>query len=406
MGAQWPRILLLLCAVCPAGAQIDSTRRELIQLGYDQPLVGQGPLAVYGYYYRNAPGFLQNSNLTLRLAVAPVYLDSELGVSRALGPHTDVGFGVAGGGFADSYSEVRKGEYLKKESFYGHGGEVAVAVYHLFNPDRLIPLYAVARGSTHYSAFSDTSDTATGFELPDDQFSYRVRAGLRWGGREPLLLPALAMELSAWYEGAFRTRPGTYGLDGDRTVESDSHLFWGRALLTYTSPKSRNSFAASLTLGTGRQLDRFTAYRLGGNLPLQAEFPLSLPGYYLQELSAESFGLLGASYSLALDHKKCWWVHVTASTAFLEYLGGLEQENLWNNGVGGGLIFRSPSDSWQLAVAYGYGIDANRADGYGGHSLTILLQFDLDRTRRRFFDLNADLNRSRGLQQFIRTIFR
>src|SRR5262245_20046760 len=94
-----------LGATFTVSAQIDPVRRELIQLGYTQPLQGRGPLAAYGFYYLNKPQFLHRTNLTLRLAVAPVYLDSELGVARVLSPSTDVGFGIAGGGFADSYSE-------------------------------------------------------------------------------------------------------------------------------------------------------------------------------------------------------------------------------------------------------------------------------------------------------------
>jgi len=79
-------------------------------------------LSGYAFYYRNQPNFLR-TNLTLRLAAAPVYLDSELGLTGALGPHTDLGIGLAGGGFADSYFEVRQGEFLRGESFLGHGGE-------------------------------------------------------------------------------------------------------------------------------------------------------------------------------------------------------------------------------------------------------------------------------------------
>ena len=52
--------------------------------------------------------------------------------------------------------------------------------------------------------------------------------------------------------------------------------------------------------------DRFSAYRLGGFLPLVAEFPLSLPGYYFQEISARQFVLLNASYLLPLDAEKRW----------------------------------------------------------------------------------------------------
>ena len=82
-------------------AQIDSEKRRLLQLGYNQPLQGRGPISGYAFFYWNQPNFLQ-TNLTLRLAVAPVYLDSELGIGHALGAHTDLALGLAGGGFADS----------------------------------------------------------------------------------------------------------------------------------------------------------------------------------------------------------------------------------------------------------------------------------------------------------------
>src|SRR5216684_1719793 len=85
-------------AVCPfllALGQIDPVKRELIQFGYNAPLEGHPPLSAYAFYYRNQPDFL-HTNLTLRLAIAPTYVDSELGISQALGAHTDLGIGVAG----------------------------------------------------------------------------------------------------------------------------------------------------------------------------------------------------------------------------------------------------------------------------------------------------------------------
>lgn len=397
---------LSLNMVFGASAQIDPTKRELIQLGYNQPLQGRGPLAAYGFYYLNQPEFLKRTNLTLRLAVAPVYMDSELGLARALGPNTDVGLGLAGGGFADGYSEVRGGKYEQEESFLGHGGEVSSTVYHLFNPGQRIPLYALVRGAVHYSAFADDDKTANNFVLPEDQFSFRVRAGFRWGGREPLMQPDLAMEISAWYEGEFRSQPGPYGFSGDRNVERNPNLFWGRALLAYTLPEWKHNFGLNLTAGTGTDLDRLSAYRLGGNLPLYSEFPLSLPGYYFQEITARSFFLLGGNYSLPLDARQRWRIAASASVARVDYLEGLEQPGHWHSGVGGGLVYRSPSDSWQVAVGYGYGIQAIRNGDRGAHSLSILVQFDLDNTRRRFFDPTVNINRSRGLQSIMRTIFR
>ena len=275
-GGCWLALLL-----APAvSAQIDPVQRDLIQFGYNQPVEGRAPLAGYMYYYRNQPEFLR-TNLTLRLALAPTYLDSELGLSHALGADTDFGLGVAGGGFADSYNEMRGGKWIDGESFDGHGAELSASVYHLFNPGQLVPLNLVVRGAAHYSAYA-RNETAAGFQLPEDGTTFSVRTGLRWGGIEPTLFPALAMELSVWYEGQFRTAPGAYGFGGDRELESASHLFWASAALSYTLPDSQQNFFARLIAGTSMDADRFSAYRLGGFLPLVAEYPLSLPGYFFQ----------------------------------------------------------------------------------------------------------------------------
>src|SRR6266403_2071444 len=144
-------VLMVGCGItfCSMG-QIDPFSRELIQVGYNQALQGHPPLSGYAFYYLNKPNFF-NTNLTLRLAVAPTYLDAELGISHVLDEHTDLGIGLAGGGFADSYSEIRGGKFLPEESFTGHNGEVSLSVYHLFNPGQEIPLNLVVRGSVHRS---------------------------------------------------------------------------------------------------------------------------------------------------------------------------------------------------------------------------------------------------------------
>jgi len=123
------------------------------------------------------------------------------------------------------------------------------------------------------------------------------------------------MELSAWYENMFRLRPSVYGFAGDREIKQTSHLFWARALLAYTFPKSKQSFSVSLTGGASLDADRFSAYRLGGILPMASEFPLTLPGYYYQEISAQKFVLFGGQYSVPLGASKSWALNFVATTA-------------------------------------------------------------------------------------------
>src|SRR5207244_12199966 len=97
----WFLLLVFLGASATTHAQIDPEKRRLFQLGYNQPIQGRGPLSGYAFYYFSEPGFIQ-SNLTLRLAIAPAYVDSELGIRHALGADPDLAVGLAGGGFADA----------------------------------------------------------------------------------------------------------------------------------------------------------------------------------------------------------------------------------------------------------------------------------------------------------------
>ncbi len=379
--------LLWLCLLVPlpASAQIDPTRRDLVQFGYNQAFSGHAPLAGYAYYYHNQPDFLR-TNLTLRLSVAPVYLDSELGFVGALGPNTDFGLGLAGGGYADSYNEIHGGTFYPSESFEGNGAEISAGVYHLFNPADEIPLNYILRGTAHYSFYNRDSDTAPDFQLPNDHADFGVRTGLRWGGVEPTLFPPLAMELSVWYEGHLRTDQGAYGINDAYELNRQSHLFWTEAALAYTLPKSQQSFYVRLTAGTSVDADRFSAYRLGGFLPLVSEFPLSLPGYFFQEFSARQFVLLNANYLVPLDPGKLWSLDLNASTAVLDYLPGAEQPGNSLSGVGGGILYHTPSDRWKIILNYAYGIEAVRANGRGANSVGVLFQIDLGRMNSKKFN--------------------
>jgi hypothetical protein len=387
---------IVLCAPLPALAQIDPVQRDLIQLGYNQAFEGHAPFAGYAFYYHNQPDFLR-TNLTLRLEVAPVYLDSELGFVHGLGPNTDFALGLAGGGFADGYNEIRAGKYLPAESFEGDCGEISASIYHLFNPGDRIPLNLVLRGIAHYSVFVRGGDTASAFRLPPDRGEFAVRTGLRWGGMEPTLFPPFAMELSVWYEGWFRTDSGAYGFGGDRVTQPSSHLFWAEAALSYTLPQSRQNFSARLIAGTSVNADRFTAYRLGGFLPLVSEFPLTLPGFYYQEISARQFALLNANYLVPLDQRQRWNLDATVSSAFVDYLPGEGQPGNWLNGVGGGIMYRSPNNRFRILLGCGYGVDAIRSGGRGAESIGVLMQWNLEKTRGEKFN-PVQPNRWRGWQ--------
>ncbi len=390
-----------------AFAQLDPYQRSLLQLGYNQAIIGKAPLSGYAFYYYNNPSFI-NSNLVLRIAIAPTYLDAELGIKNVLGTNTDIRIGQAGGPWADSNYEVQQGQYLPAQSFTGYGTTISGSVYHLFNPDQLIPLNGLLRGEFHYADFQPNGDTAPNFTVPSGITSFNVRTGLRLGGEEPLLFPNVAMELSAWYEGQFREDYGYYGfpvngLLGDRQINAVSHLFWARALFAYTLPKSKQNFLINLTTGTSSSADRFSAYRLGGLLPLASEFPLILPGYYYQEITATKFALLNANYSIPLDPQKRFSFTAVGSGGIMDYLPGLAQPGQWNSGIGGGLTYRSTSGAWQIMTDYGYGFQAMRGDhGRGGQAVGILIQFNLDRTNPEYYSPGNN-NFIRGMSRVVQS---
>jgi hypothetical protein len=315
---------LVLGGASMVQAQIDPYSRNLLQLGYDQPLSGQGPKSLYAYYYYNSPDFL-HTNMTLRLAVAPIYLDGEIGFRQLLSPHTDVGLGINGGAYGENYYEVRQGHYYKEESFNGHGGGASLRLYHRINPAQRIPLNVVLQGGAHYSAYTTREHTDDQFQLPNDSVSTFTRAGLRLAGKKPMLYNDLAMEVSIWYERQWQLDSGTYGYAGDRRVEPTTDLYWLYAGFSYAWTNTGNQFTFAVTAGGSDDADRFSAWRLGGVLPLAAELPLALPGYCYQEISVRSFVHLSAAYVVPLSADHRWQLRLGAASAHVDFLSGFEQ---------------------------------------------------------------------------------
>jgi len=359
-------------------AQVDPVRRDLVEGGYDQPLQGHAPLGSYLFYYMSRPQF-GDAEHALRVAVSPAYFDGEWAMRNALGAHTDLGIGVFGGGFASDYNEFRNGRWVREESFTGYDGGIEARLYHLFNPGRRVPLNGILQAGVRYLAYDRDSRNPPDFVLPENQPVARVRAGIRFGGIEPVLAPGMAAELSAWYEDEARLDAGAYGFDGDRRVQSNVQRFFARGLFVYTLPKSQQRFAVALQGGASVHPDRLSAFRIGGVLPLDAEFPLLVPGYYETEFSARNFFLAGADYSLPIDAAQHWRAGVGAATARIDYTSGLEEPHAWVSGMSASLDYAPETRAWKVALVYGHGFDAIRSGHRGADSLTLLMEFDLER---------------------------
>ena len=388
-----PLLLALLLAAAPARAQIDPKGRQLLQLGWDQPLSG-GQVIGYGFYYLNRPDFYRRDT-TLRLVAAPIYLDTELGLAR-IAKNTDMGIGLSGGGLAYGHNEIRDGSVINSESFRGHGLAVSLSVYRTLNPGKMIPLGLVLRAGSSVAAYESGPRTDRDFRVPADHMSHFARAGVRWGGQEPELGKS-ALELSVWYEGKFRSRDIKYGYNEDRMLRQDAYFAWTRAHMAYNFPESKRYASATITMGTSGNADRLNAWRLGGSLPLVSEFPLSIPGYAHQELTGRSFALMEARGLTPVDSKKRLGVGLWGAVSSVDYLPGFEQHGSINSGVGAWTQYDTPQRRWRMALQYGYAVHALRGGRRGAHGIGMMVQYNIGAPDWGLpFDPKAPSDRPRG----------
>ncbi|HEY7138521.1 MAG TPA: hypothetical protein VIE44_00300 [Methylomirabilota bacterium] len=357
----------------PARAQPDSEPRAYLEVGTEVPLKGNSPLNGYAFFLWNRPHFPEQDQY-LRVVVAPTYLLTELVQDHwPYGRHA-VSVGLNGGGIRYGHWEYRNGNYKGEESFWGDGGELPLSYYagtKLF--DRL-PLQGQIRVTPSFIVYQDSFDTAERFELPPDTGLFTGRVGLRLGGVPPELLPQLALEASAWYEATYRTNTGTFGFpEHPEQLESLTQRLWGRVAAVF-EPADGHTIDLLLTAGSSRDADLLSSFRLGSSLPFRSEFPLILHGYFVEEVFAKQFWLLNASYRFpAWPGSRRVTLRIAADIAGVDYIKGHSLPRKQLRGVGGDLsIAFTPRVT--LVVGYGYGIDAPRNGGFGGHEAHALIE--------------------------------
>lgn len=376
------RLLLALVAaavlgiVGGAGAQIDTEPRANLELGVAGPLRGDGPLSGYGFFLWNRPHF-PDDDLYFRLVIAPTFLMSELVRDRWPAPGHAVGVGASGGLFPYNFDEYRLGRHEERESFWGHGGEATLSYYRRLTVLGVLPIEGQLRLRPQYVVYQKAADTASRFELPPDTMIYSGRGGIRLGGVPPELFPDLALELSIWYETSYRDRAGSYGLPERRQeLEHLTQRAWGRfgGIFKVTPAQTLSTFA---TAGTSEDADSLSSFRLGSSLRLRSEFPMVLHGYYIDEVFARRFWLVNVSYRLPIwpgtDRLS---LQLAFDYARVDYLRGHALPRHGLRGLGADLSIKV-TKRLTVEFGYGYGLDAPRNGGFGGHEAHMALEVKL-----------------------------
>jgi hypothetical protein len=353
---------------------IDDESRTRVQVGAEAPLRGNGPLTGYAYLFLTRPHFL-DEHLYLRALIAPVYATGEVIRNHWPTTHSALGFGLGGGLFAAGYTEFQNGGLDKAQSFAGNVAEATLA-YYLRGPKiaRVLPLEAQIRVRPTYVMYNRKDDTSDRFRLPEDSMLYRVRAGIRLGGVPPDLSAEFAAELSLWHQLSYRATAGRYGLpEQPQETEHLTQETWIRLGGIYSFWGTQAS--AFLNAGIAEDTDALSTFRLGGGLRLRAEFPYLLHGYYVDEISARRFWLVNLAYRFPLwpgqDRVKLQFL---ADYARVDYLPGHSLPHSGLAGVGADLSV-ALTKRITLVAGYGYGIDAPRGGGFGGHEVNTLFEY-------------------------------
>jgi hypothetical protein len=366
-------VLLPVLAVAPARAQPDPEPRAYLEVGTDVPLKGNAPVDGYAFFLWNRPNFPAEDQY-LRVVVAPTYLLSELVQDHwPYGRHA-VGIGLNGGGIRYGHWEYRDGSYKGEESFWGDGGELPLSYYVSTKLFDKLPLQGQIRVTPAYIVYQDSFDTSDQFKLPPDTGLVTGRVGLRLGGVPPELLPTLALEVSAWYEATYRTNTGTFGFpERPERLESLTQRAWGR-VAAVLEPLEGHHVELLVTAGLSYDADLLSSFRLGSALPFRSEFPLILHGYFVEEVFAKRFWLVNASYRFpAWPGSRAVSLRASGDLAGVDYIPG---QALPRNRLGGAGLDLSVAFTPRvtLVVGYGYGFDAPRNGGFGGHMAHALVE--------------------------------
>lgn len=370
-------LFLLFSALAgTAAAQIDPEPRANLELGFEGPLRGNGPVSGYGFFLWNRPHF-HDEDLYLRAVVSP-YIFLEAIRDNWPGEGQAVGVNIGGGFFVNDFDQIQNGVFKRSESFQGNGTEASVSYYvHPFKIAGLLPVDFQVRLGTEYAFYQRTGDTNPVYALPPDTFIHSARAGVRFGGVPPDLLKEKALEFSLWHEAHYRVKAGTHGLpDGRQSTAHMTQQSWG--ILNGTRHLwLKHTASISMTAGTVGNSDELSCFRLGSGLPFRDEFPFVLHGYYPHEIFARSFFLLNTSYRLPLvpDTDRIM-LQLNWDYALVHYLPGHELRRHCLNGLGADFIFRL-TKKLTFSAGYGYGVDAPRHGGYGGHEINLLIEWKL-----------------------------
>jgi len=107
-------------------------------------------------------------------------------------------------------------------------------------------------------------------------------------------------------------------------------------------------------------------------------------------VAGRNFVLVGADYSLPIDRAQRWRAGIGAATARIDYTPGLEEPHAWVSGASASIGYAPDTKAWKAALVYGHAFDAIRSGRRGADTVTLLMEFDLERMGYMKADMSSN----------------
>jgi hypothetical protein len=367
-------VLLVVVTGTAAFAQVDVEHRRVLSLQTSHAIgSSQERLGGFGYFWFNKNNF-PCTNTALRIIFAGIYADAELSWFLPCSTNTALGIGLGGGTFVNDIAPYWDGRRLYGQEFEGDIANARIFINQTIPNPTPLPLNVRLTYSPTFQMFHATDNTRA-FDRPRDFFAHTFLGEIRFGGIEPGLTKTRGLELYVSAETSHRAGFDAFGPTAARyPLHRDYQRFF--ASLGGKLPAGPITVSARVAGGSTHNVDVLNAWKLGGNLVGTDDYALTLHGYYIREIFAESFYIANLDIGIPLLENRKLVAHLYADNANAKVLDPRTgMTGNWHNflGVGAGLGFPVWWDV-NVLVSYGYGVNAVRYDRHGGHEVGIALE--------------------------------
>jgi len=232
-----------------------------------------------------------------------------------------------------------------------------------------IPLNLRFGYALSYWDYFPGKDLRPDYIAPSDPIRHNFEFRAQFGGVKPVIRNEEALLARFRYIYGINQNWDTFGPIFS-PYEANEHYHMMIGAVGASIPFAEGHYLGAFLTGmTSWGLDRSTAYVLGGFLK-RREDSTRIIGFYTSEFIVDRFALLNLSYQFPIVDWQDLAGHLYLDYAY--FREDTQPRGGWRDalGIGGGFSIELPYDA-ALLLAYGYGVNADRAGGEGRHEFVV-----------------------------------